>query len=161
MKGTIALTLIALWLWAAPAPAETAPVDQPADNMALVMEKAKADKKLLVAENMGLTESEAAGFWPVYDAYQKDLTALDERLAALIDRYAAVYRTDSIDDATAKELITENLAIDEAEVTMRKGYIDKLAAVVPAKKAARYLQLESKLRAMLRFELAKGIPLAK
>jgi hypothetical protein len=158
---SIAHGLAAVVLFATPVAAETAPGDPPADNMALVMEKAKADKKLLVAENMGLTESEAAGFWPVYDAYQKDLTALDERLAALIDRYAAVYRTDSVDDATAKELITENLAIDEAEVAMRKSYVDKLGAVVPAKKAARYLQLESKLRAILRYQLAAGIPLAK
>jgi hypothetical protein len=159
---TVPPLLLALLLAAAPARAEDAPApDRPADNMQLVMEKARADKKLLVAQNMGLTESEAAGFWPVYDAYQADLTALDDRLGRLIERYAAAYRTDSVDDATAKELIAENLAIDEAEVAMRKAYLGKLEAVLPAKKAVRYLQIESKLRAMLRFELAQGIPLAK
>jgi hypothetical protein len=144
-------------LAAAPAAAE----DPPADNMQIVMEKARADKKLLVAQNMALTESEAAGFWPVYDAYQKDLTALDDRLGTLIERYAGAYRTDTVDDAIAEELIAENLAIDEAEVQMRKAYLGKLEAVLPAKKAARYLQIESKLRAILRYQLAQGIPLAK
>ena len=33
--------------------------DQPADNMQHVLEKIRADKKLLVATNMQLTESEA------------------------------------------------------------------------------------------------------
>ena len=47
--------------------------DKSADNMAIVLEKVRADKKLLVAANMELTEQEAAAFWPVYEAYQKDL----------------------------------------------------------------------------------------
>lgn len=144
-------------LGAAQAPGE----DAPADNMQIVMEKAKADKKLLVAQNMGLTESEAGGFWPVYDAYQQELTRLDERLGALIDRYAKEYNAGTLSDETAKELIDENLAIDEAEVRMRKAYLEKLAGVLPAKKAARYLQIESKLRALLRYQLAAGVPLAE
>jgi hypothetical protein len=129
--------------------------------MQIVMEKARADKKLLVAQNMGLTEAEAAGFWPVYDAYQKDLTSINDRLDKLIESYAAEYRGDTLTDEGAKALMDENLAIDEAEVQLRKTYRDKLAAVLPAKKAARYLQIESKLRAILRYELAAGIPLAK
>jgi len=47
--------------------------DKPADNMELVREKLRADKKLLVAEGMKLTETEARAFWPVYDSYQKEL----------------------------------------------------------------------------------------
>jgi hypothetical protein len=40
--------------------------DKPADNMQIVLEKVRADKKLLVSENMQLTEAEAKAFWPVY-----------------------------------------------------------------------------------------------
>jgi hypothetical protein len=36
--------------------------DEPADNMQLVRDKIKADKKLFVAQAMGLTESEAKAF---------------------------------------------------------------------------------------------------
>jgi hypothetical protein len=38
--------------------------DQPADNMDILRDKIKADKKLLVAENLGLTEAESKVFWP-------------------------------------------------------------------------------------------------
>jgi hypothetical protein len=41
--------------------------DQPADNMDLLRDKIRADKKLLVANNMALTEAEAQKFWPVYE----------------------------------------------------------------------------------------------
>jgi hypothetical protein len=43
--------------------------DKPADNMQIMREKVKADKKLLVASNMQLTEAEAKAFWPVYEEY--------------------------------------------------------------------------------------------
>lgn len=38
-------------------------------NMEILREKIKADKKLMVAANLGLTEAEATEFWPIYDAY--------------------------------------------------------------------------------------------
>ena len=51
--------------------------DKPADNMQILREKIKADKKLLVATNMQLTEAEAKNFWPIYEDYQKDLQKIN------------------------------------------------------------------------------------
>ena len=61
------------------------------DNMQILRDKIKADKKLVVAANMDLTESEAKGFWPVYEKYQKDLTSINQRIGKLIESYAADY----------------------------------------------------------------------
>jgi hypothetical protein len=133
--------------------------DKPASNMEILRQKIQADKKLVVAANMNLTEAEAKGFWPVYDAYQADLGKLNERLAKLIRRYADLYQTNSFTDATAKSLLKEALAIEQAEVTMRKGYVPKLSAVLPSTKVARYLQIENKIRAVIKYGLADGIPL--
>ena len=133
--------------------------DKPANNMEILRQKIKADKKLLVAANMDLTENEAKGFWPVYDAYQADLQMLNERLGKLIVRYADLYNNKTLTDDAAKSLLDEALAIEQAEVTMRQGYVPKLAAVLPATKVARYLQIENKIRAVIKYELADGIPL--
>src|SRR6266508_3223975 len=62
--------------------------DKPADNMQILRDKVRADKKLLVATNMELTESEATGFWPIYEQYQKDLQRINRRLANLVESYA-------------------------------------------------------------------------
>ena len=43
--------------------------DKPADNMEIVKEKIRTDKKLFVATNMQFTESEASAFWPVCESY--------------------------------------------------------------------------------------------
>lgn len=130
-------------------------------NMEILREKLKADKKLLVAANMSLTDAEAKNFWPVYDGYQKELQTLNDRLKKTIQNYADGYNANTLTDKTAKKLIDEVTAIDESEVKMRKSYATKLAKVLPGKKVARYLQIESKVRAVVRYELAAGIPLMK
>jgi hypothetical protein len=128
-------------------------------NMQILRDKLKADKKLLVAANMELTDAEAKGFWPVYEAYQKDLQSLNERLKKAIFSYADAYNNKTLTDAGAKQLADEAIAIDEQEIKIRKACAAKLASTLPGKKAARYLQIENKVRAALRYELAGGIPL--
>jgi hypothetical protein len=75
--------------------------DQPADNMSILRDKIRADKKLLVAQNMSLTEAEAPKFWPVYEAYQKDLAASNERLVKTVKEYADAYNSRSMTDEKA------------------------------------------------------------
>lgn len=45
-------------------------------NMEILRQKIKADKRLVVAQNLNLTDAEGAKFWPVYEAYQKDRSRL-------------------------------------------------------------------------------------
>jgi hypothetical protein len=135
--------------------------DKPSDNMQILREKVKADKKLLVAANMELTESEAKGFWPVYEEYQKDLAAINRRIAKLIESYAGDYRANSLTDEKAKKLVGELVSIEQAEAELKASYVPKLSAVLPQKKVARYLQIENKIRAVVKYELAEGVPLVE
>jgi hypothetical protein len=135
--------------------------DKPSDNMQILREKVKADKKLLVATNMGLTESEAKGFWPVYEEYQKDLTKINQRIVKLIESYAADYRANTLTDEKAKKLIDELVAIEKAEAALKAAHVPKLGKVLPQKKVARYLQIENKIRAVVKFDLAAGVPLVQ
>ncbi|HJX90192.1 MAG TPA: hypothetical protein VJ372_06825 [Pyrinomonadaceae bacterium] len=153
LKITI-LCLVALT--AAPVFAQDKATDT---NMQILLDKVKADKKLVVAANMDLSEAEAKGFWPLYDDYQKELQALNDRLGKAILAYADAYNNKTLTDAQATQLTGEALAIDQDEITLRKTYAVKLGHVIPAKKVARYLQIENKIRAAIRYDLAAGIPL--
>jgi hypothetical protein len=128
------------------------------DNMQILRDKIKADKKLVVAANMDLTESEAKGFWPVYEEYQKDLTAINQRIGKLIESYAADYRANTLTDEKAQKLIDELVAIEKADGGLQASFVPKLSKVLPPKKVARYLQIENKIRAALKYELAANIP---
>jgi Spy/CpxP family protein refolding chaperone len=151
-----AVVALALALTASTASAQ----EKPADNMQILAEKVKADKKLVVADNMGLTESEAKAFWPVYDAYQKDLAQLNDRLSKLIETYAGYYNNKTLTDANAKELTAEAMAIETAELDLKKSYLPKLYSVLPAVKVARYIQIENKIRAIVKLQIAAAVPLA-
>ncbi|PTL35935.1 hypothetical protein CLG94_07120 [Candidatus Methylomirabilis limnetica] len=133
--------------------------DKPANTMQIMREKIKADKKLLVAVNMDLTEKETQAFWPVYESYQKDLGLLNGRMLAMIQDFAKNYQ--AMSDEAAKKLVGEYLAIEGDRVTLKKSYLPKLRQALPEKKVARYLQIENKVEALIRYELAEGIPLVK
>jgi hypothetical protein len=155
--GMVIVMVAALVGLAIPAGAQ----DKAADNMQILQEKIKADKKLVVAQNMGLTESEAKAFWPVYDQYQNDLAAINKRMVSLIESYAADYKAQSMTDDKAKKLINEFVAIGKAEGGLNESYVPKLSKVLPPKKVARYLQIENKIRAIIKYNLAAEIPLVQ
>ena len=133
--------------------------NQPADNMDIVKEKIRTDKKLFIATNMQLTESEAKAFWPVYEAYQSEIEKLVNRKGKLIEKFAANYET--LSDDTAKSLLDTDLAIDSDYQKLRQSYLSKFRGILSDKKVARFYQLESKIHAVVEFEIAARIPLVQ
>jgi len=133
--------------------------DKPSDNMQIVIEKVRADKKLLVAENMQLTENEAKAFWPVYKQYQDELFLLRSRTANLIKDYADAYG--AMTNEKAKKLMDEFMAIEASGLKLRQAYVPKFRKVLPEVKVVRYYQIENKIQAALMYELASQIPLMK
>ena len=133
--------------------------EKPADNMQIVLEKIRADKKLLVAESMQLTEAEAKAFWPVYDQYQDELFLLRMRTAKLIKDYADA--SEKMSNDTARKLLDELMIIEALGPKLRQTYLPKFRKVLPETKVVRYYQIENKINAALMYELAANIPLLK
>ena len=155
MKFAQAVLFAVATLLALPAAAQTA------SDMQILAQKIKADKKLVVAANMQLTEDEAKGFWPVYDAYQKDLASLNKQLVGVIKNYADAYNKGAVPDATAKKLMNDYLAVEERELKLKRSYVPRLEKAIPGTKVARYMQIENKIRALFKYELAAQIPLVE
>lgn len=128
-------------------------------DMEILKQKVEADKKLLVAGNMNLTQAEGKAFWPIYDEYQTDLQKINQSKLDVILRYADAYNQGAVSDATAKSLLSEYLEIEQSIIVMKKAYMDRLSRVIPAAKAVRYIQIENKISAVEDFVLADQIPL--
>jgi len=130
-----------------------------ATDMQALRSAVKADKRAYVASVLNLTDAEAKKFWPLYDAYQRTLDRVNrERNLVVID----IVGTDKpLTDAYAKYLLKDMIEADEAEIRARRTLQNKLVKALPAKKAARYLQLESKVRAAQAYDIAVAIPLVK
>jgi hypothetical protein len=156
VKSKVTLVLIGLMMgWAFLASAQ----DRPADNMQIVVEKIRADKKLFIAENMQLTESEAQAFWPLYEEYQDELFLLRARTMKLINDYAEAYQKMTND--TARNLLDEVITIDTLGLKLRQTYLPKFRNVLSDVKVVRYYQIENKIHAVLMYELGANIPLMK
>ncbi len=156
VKSKVTLVLMGLVMgWAFLASAQ----DKPADNMQIVVEKIRADKKLFVAENMQLTEAEAKAFWPVYEQYQDELFLLRARTAKLINDFADAY--EKMNSETAKKLMDEYMIIETLGPKLRQAYLPKFRKVLPEVKVVRYYQIENKINAALMYELGANIPLMK
>lgn len=159
MKSVVRIIVAGMFLCAVPVFAQNA---TSADtNMEILVQKLKADKKLIVAGNMELTDTENKAFWPLYDAYQKDLQQVNERLIKTISEYAEAYNQGkgTISNDTAKKLLHEAISVEEQEVKLKRTYAEKIGKVLSAAKTARYIQIENKIRAIIKFELAQQIPL--
>jgi len=160
MYKFISLFLTGALSLAVPAFAEDAMGTKQSDtNMEILKQKLKADKKLLVASNMELTDAEAKNFWPVYESYQKDLEGVNKQLGKTITEYADAFNKGSISNDTAKKLLGEALSVEEQETKLKRTYAEKLEKVIPATKVARYIQMETKIRSLIKFEMAQQIPL--
>ena len=150
----IAPALMLLLLAATPALAE-----EKADSMEALRDAIQADKKAYISEYLQLTQAEGKEFWPYYNSYQFDLQKINERLVKLINDYSKTYQ--NMSDQDAVKMVDEYLAIERDQLKLKELYFRTLRKTLPVKKVTRYLQLENKINALVRFELAKKIPLVK
>ena len=116
----------------------------------------RANRKALVAVNLGLTDDEAGKFWPLYDRYQTEVNAAGDRQVAVIQDYIANFG--SISDEKAMKLVEDYLAADADRLAVRRAYIPQFAGVLSGRKVARLYQIENKMDAVLRYDLASTIP---
>jgi Spy/CpxP family protein refolding chaperone len=159
----LATALLVFAFGAAPAFAQTPPrvADKSADVTDLQQLRAdiQRDKRAYIASKMNLTDAEAKKFWPIYDTYQRALEVADRRRSrAVID---IVGQDRPLSDPYAKQLMNELIAVDDGEMRARKTMQNRLMRALPPRKAARYLQLESKIRAVEAYDIAQSLPLVR
>jgi len=119
----------------------------------------KTDKRAFVAATLGLTDAEAKKFWPAYDDYQLTLDASNRQRNLVIEDVIALNKP--LTDANARRLAGEFVAADELEIKARRKLLTRVLKAVPATKAARYMQLEDKIRDAAAYDIAAAIPLVK
>ena len=147
--------LAALLLLALPATRASAGEAQNA-NLDILRDTIRANRKALVAANLTLTDEEAGRFWPLYERYQTELKAVNDRTVKVIQDYTASFH--DISDDKAMKLAEDWLSAEGDRVKVRRTYLDEFAKVLPGKKVVRFYQIENKMDAVLRYDLASEIP---
>ena len=162
MRMSIATALIvAFFAVAARAEEPKASGGTTADTASLdaLVSAIRANRKALVAANLKLTDDEAGKFWPVYDRYQKEYNAVGDRFVALIKDYSDSFPKFS--DDKAMKIVDDYLAIENDRVAVRRTYVPEFAKVLSGRKVARLYQIENKMDAVIRYDLAATIPVVE
>lgn len=119
----------------------------------------RAQKVAIITEVMGFSEAEDAKFWPVYREYETQLTKINDEKLAAIREYAAKY--DKLTDADADRIARAALDLEARRNTIKASYYDHLKAVLPAKTAARALQVENQILLLLDLQIAASLPVVQ
>ena len=163
MRAIGTLVAVSLVAFALPALAQGTAAPKPATGAAdaarieKLRERIRSDPKAIVAQNLPLTEKESKAFWPAYDECHIKLDGAQRRVnRAMLDYINA---GDAVTDAKVSKIAKDILAAEIDEARARKSCFDRVAKVLPGKKAARYLQIETKIRSLVHYDTAVAIPL--
>ncbi len=113
----------------------------------------------IVREEMRFSEDEAATFWPLYNSYQADMRVVNDRYASLLTSYLDAYRAGTVSEAMADQIVDDYLEIQNEILKIKKNYLADFRKALPARKAARFYQLENKMQAEMESQLALIVPL--
>lgn len=165
MKEHIAASLLllsALALFSATSGAQTYSTPLPTVNdrdVALLRQNLQAEAKSLITKNMKLSDSEAAGFWPLYNEYTGEVRKANDTRFGLVKNYARVYKTMTADEADS---MTRLLAeADQTIISLRLQYLPKFEQVLPGTKAALFMQLDRRLDSLFNVQIASQLPAIK
>jgi hypothetical protein len=145
---------------AAPAPAASDVVSGDILNeIALTRSAIQTRRQAIVTSAMDLTAPEAQAFWPLYREYRTDMAKVDDRLVDLIIVYAGNY--DSLTDEMAGKLMNDYLDVERDRLDVKNQYVPRFLGVLPARKVARFFQVDNKLDKKIQAEVAAEIPLTR
>ena len=144
---------------AAPAP-KAGPTDPREINMRAYVELLRSDvrsqKVAIFTEMMDFTEAEDAAFWPIYRAYDVELSAINDDRVKLIADYAKNYA--ALTDESADRIAHGALDLEGRRNALKLKYYDRVKAALSAKQAARFLQIENQLLLLIDLQIAAALP---
>jgi hypothetical protein len=154
-----ALALLAMLLPFALSAQDAVPNTVPTADEQILLNRVMNDKRSVYAQNLNMTEAESKAFWPIYDQYEARLKKVDDRFIALVNEFAEKY--DTLTDKDAKAMLDEKMAIEAKRMALKQEYTRKIEGVLPAVKALRYSQLETRIEILVRRNVYGLIPLAR
>jgi len=126
------------------------------DFIELLRKDVRSQKKQIIAENMGLSDSEAEKFWPVYDRYTAELSRIYDTKIALLKDYAENYET--MTGEQAENYIRKRAEVEQSMMQLRLKYVPAFRKVLSGRETALFYQLDWRLDLAIDVELVQ-VPL--
>lgn len=154
MTGSIAVAQTAAAPAAKTNSTNTANIDQ---EIKLLRKDVRAGKAKTMMSALNLNADQAAQFTPIYQAFQADLSKLNDLREANIREYAQNY--DSMTDTKADEIVNQAISYYKKRTDLIANYYDKIRTKLGTGTAARFVQVESLLDNIIDLRLQSNLPL--
>src|SRR3954470_3381686 len=118
----------------------------------------QGDRADIMAKNLTLTSEQAAKFWPIFEAYQKEQNVIMDDQLRGIQRY--IETADTLDDAGALSLINAHFDRDARMNALRQKWFGEFQKVLGPKLAVRVMQIDRRLSLAHQLYFASKIPLS-
>jgi hypothetical protein len=128
----------------------------PDDFVDLLRKDIRSQKKQIIAQNMGLSDSEAEKFWPVYDQYAAELAKIYDVKLALLTDYADNYNT--MTGEQAESYIRKRAEVEQSIMQLRLKYMPAFRKVLSGRETALFYQLDWRLGLAIDVQLVQ-VPL--
>jgi hypothetical protein len=155
MKAKIALLMLTVLVAFLVVPAGA----QVRDETVLTYQVLTEEWDALIGGVLGLTDEEAAAFWPLYKEYKAAKGALWNERIDVIKMYLVGY--DTMGAEIARGLLTATFEIEQKMLDVKRAYADRFDDVLAPAKVVRLFQAENKLETTMMMEIVKDVPLAK
>ena len=141
-----------------PSAAETKDINLRA-YVELLRSDVRAQKVAFITELMEFSEAADKAFWPIYRAYDTELSAINDERVTGIEEYTRSYG--KLDDALADKLATKALELEARRTALKQKYYARFKTAMSATSAARFLQIENQLLLIIDLQIASSLPIVK
>jgi hypothetical protein len=116
----------------------------------------KAKRVAIITEIMQFDDTEAASFWPIFRAYDLELSKIGDGRISLIEDYIDNY--ENITDQKADQLMTQVFALEAQRAELKKKYFDKMKKTLSPVTAARFFQIENQIQHIIDLQVSASLP---
>ena len=125
-------------------------------DIQMLRQNLRSQRKQVIAANMKLTDAEAAKFWPIYDQYIAELVKLNGAKYDLIKQY--VQNNGVLTDAQADSAVKKWIAVDQGVSELRLKYVPIFHKVLSPQNTALFYQLDRRVQLLIDLQLASAVP---
>jgi len=123
----------------------------------LLRSNVRQQKDEIMGAVMALNVDQAAKFWPIYEEYDAELTKLNNVRVANIQDYSGNY--DQMTDAKADESVQNAFHYRKQRSELLEKYYGRVKASLGSIEAARFLQIEDQLLAIIDLQITSNLPI--
>jgi hypothetical protein len=127
------------------------------DYFELLRQDIKTTKVAILTESLPMTQAESDAFWPIYRAYDLELSKIADRRIAGIKDYAKVY--ENMTDSAAVSLIEGSYELQKDRLDLLMDTFKKVSKATNPQLAARFVQIENQIITLLDMKLIEEVPL--